>query len=65
VENSEFASIGTIRITELIDKNNQWIENLSFNPFENIEELQPVGRIQKLRDEAYKTSFATRKNNNL
>lgn len=63
--NSEFASIGTIRITELIDKNNQWVENLSFNPFENIEELQPVGRIQKLRDEAYKTSFATRKNNNL
>ncbi|RKE86727.1 catalase [Epilithonimonas arachidiradicis] len=64
-KNSEFVSIGTIKITELIDKNNQWVENLSFNPFENIEELRPVGRIQKLRDEAYKISFTTRKNNGL
>ncbi|WP_312766165.1 catalase [Epilithonimonas sp.] len=62
---SDFVLIGTIRITELIDKNNQWVENLSFNPFENIEELQPVGRIQKLRDETYKASFTTRKNNDL
>lgn len=64
-KDSEFIPIGTIRITELIDKNNRWVENLSFNPFESIKELQPVGRIQKLRDEAYKTSFTIRKNNNL
>jgi len=62
-KNSDFVSIGTIKISEVIDKSNKWVEGLSFNPFENIEELQPVGRIQKLRDEAYKASFITRKNN--
>ena len=62
-KNSDFVSIGTIKISEVIDKNNKWVEGLSFNPFESIKELQPVGRIQKLRDEAYKASFITRKNN--
>ena len=46
-KNSDFVSIGTIKISEVIDKSNKWVEGLSFNPFENIEELQPVGRIQK------------------
>ncbi len=61
-QNSPFVSIGTITTSEIIDKNNMDIENLSFNPFENIKELQPVGRLQKLRDKAYKTSYKIRKN---
>ncbi len=64
-KDSEFISMGTVRITEKMDKDNRWVEGLSFNPFESIEELQPVGRIQRLRDEAYKASFTTRKNNHL
>ena len=36
-------------------------ELLSFNPFESAEIFQPVGKIQKLRDEAYKVSLQTRK----
>lgn len=36
-------------------------ELLSFNPFENAAIFQPVGKIQKLRDEAYKVSLQTRK----
>lgn len=61
-QNSPFMSIGTITISEIIDRNNMNIENLSFNPFENIKELQPVGSLQKLRDKAYKTSYKIRKN---
>lgn len=36
-------------------------ENLSFNPFENIEALQPVGRMQKIRQDIYSKSVETRK----
>jgi hypothetical protein len=36
-------------------------ELLSFNPFENKSIFQPVGKIQKLRDEAYKVSVQTRR----
>ena len=39
-------------------------ENLSFNPFENNELLQPVGRMQKIRQKIYKASVATRKSLN-
>lgn len=59
-KDSGFVSIGTIKLKEFIDKNDHSIEKMSFNPFENTPELQPVGRIQKLRNEAYKTSFKTR-----
>ncbi|SHK45698.1 catalase family protein [Epilithonimonas mollis] len=62
---SEFISIGTIKINGTIDKNDKSVEQMSFNPFENIQELQPVGRIQKLRNDAYKTSYKIRKNNKL
>lgn len=58
--NSTFVPIGTIKITELLDKNTLENELLSFNPFDNIPELQPVGKIQKLREKAYKTSLETR-----
>ncbi len=59
-KNSEFVPVGTIKITELLDKNSLTNELLSFNPFDNIPELQPVGKIQKLRDKAYRTSLETR-----
>jgi hypothetical protein len=59
-KNSEFVPVGTIKITELLDKNSLTNELLSFNPFDNLPELQPVGKIQKLRDKAYRTSLETR-----
>ena len=59
-KNSEFVPVGTIKITELLDKNSMTNELLSFNPFDNLPELQPVGKIQKLRDKAYRTSLETR-----
>ena len=62
---SKFVPLGNIQITELLDKNNMENELLSFNPFDNIPELQPVGKIQKLRDKAYKTSLETRTEINL
>lgn len=61
-KNSDFIPIGKIKISELIDKDDIAIEQMSFNPFESIMGLQPVGKIQKLRDEAYKISFKTRNN---
>lgn len=62
-KNSEFIPIGKLTISRLIDKDNKSIEKMSFNPFENLSGLEPVGKIQKLRDEAYKTSFKTRNMN--
>ncbi|MBO6200230.1 MAG: catalase, partial [Chryseobacterium sp.] len=59
-KNSDFVPIGRIKISELIDKDDIALEKMSFNPFENIEGLQPVGKIQQLRDKAYKASFKTR-----
>jgi len=64
-KNSKFIPMGNIQITELLDKNKIENELLSFNPFDNIPELQPVGKIQKLRDKAYKTSLETRTEINL
>ncbi|KQT17071.1 catalase [Chryseobacterium sp. Leaf404] len=45
----------------VLSPNNCEHELLSFNPFESAEIFQPVGKIQKLRDEAYKASLQTRK----
>ena len=64
-KDSESIQIGTIKISGLIDRNDRAVEEMSFNPFENIKALQPVGRIQKLRDKAYKTSYKIRNNNQL
>lgn len=36
------------------------IENLNFNPFENHEFLQPVGKIQQIRKKIYEVSIGTR-----
>ena len=43
-----------------INSENPEIENLNFNPFENAESLQPVGKIQQIRKRIYEVSIATR-----
>lgn len=62
-KNSPFIKIGEIIIEKNALVNPKACENelLSFNPFESAEIFQPVGKIQKLRDEAYKVSLQTRK----
>ncbi|MBW7676194.1 catalase family protein [Chryseobacterium chendengshani] len=62
-KNSPFIKIGEVHIKKnsLIDAKACDNELLSFNPFESAEIFQPVGKIQKLRDEAYKVSLQTRK----
>ncbi len=57
---SEYVPVGKITITEFLNKNDLALEALSFNPFDNIAALQPVGKLQRLRDAAYKTSLETR-----
>jgi len=62
-KNSPFIKIGEVRIEKnsIAAPHNCDNELLSFNPFESAEIFQPVGKIQKLRDEAYKVSLQTRK----
>ncbi|AZA53475.1 catalase [Chryseobacterium sp. G0201] len=62
-KNSPFIKIGEVKIEKgsLPEPRNCENELLSFNPFESKSIFQPVGKIQKLRDEAYKVSFQTRK----
>ncbi|WP_312994125.1 catalase [Chryseobacterium flavum] len=62
-KNSPFIKVGEVKINKdsLLDTRNCNIELLSFNPFESKVFFQPVGKIQKLRDEAYKVSVQTRR----
>lgn len=62
-KNSPFIKIGEVKIEKnsFLTPNTCDNELLSFNPFESAEIFQPVGKIQKLRDEAYKVSLQTRK----
>ena len=62
-KNAPFIKIGEVKINRdsLLDPKNCNNELLSFNPFESKIIFQPVGKIQKLRDEAYKVSLQTRK----
>ncbi|RXM37586.1 catalase [Chryseobacterium sp. CH21] len=62
-KNSPFIKIGEVRINKnsLLDSHHCATELLSFNPFESKIFFQPVGKIQKLRDEAYKVSVQTRR----
>lgn len=62
-KNSPFIKIGEVKIEKNSLLNPKGCENelLSFNPYESAEIFQPVGKIQKLRDEAYKVSLQTRK----
>lgn len=62
-KNSPFIKIGEVKIDKdsLLDSRNCNTELLSFNPFESKIFFQPIGKIQKLRDEAYKVSLQTRR----
>ncbi|KMQ58584.1 catalase [Chryseobacterium angstadtii] len=62
-KDSPFIRIGEVKINKgaLPDANTCHNELLSFNPFESKIFFQPVGKIQKLRDEAYKVSVQTRR----
>ena len=62
-KNSPYIKIGEVKINKgsLLDERNCTNELLSFNPFESKLFFQPVGKIQKLRDEAYKVSMQTRR----
>lgn len=61
-KNSSYIKIGEVKIEKnsLLNPHECENEMLSFNPFESKAVFQPVGKIQKLRDEAYKVSFQTR-----
>ncbi|WP_346984233.1 catalase [Chryseobacterium sp. POE27] len=61
-KHSPYIKIGEIRIkrNNLLDPEACENELLSFNPFESKIFFQPVGKLQKLRDEAYKVSRLTR-----
>ncbi|AZA82301.1 catalase [Chryseobacterium lactis] len=62
-KNSPYIKIGEVKIDKngLLDPRSCNNELLSFNPFESKTIFQPVGKIQKLRDEAYKVSMQTRR----
>lgn len=62
-KNAPFIKIGEVRINKdsLLDSRDCTTELLSFNPFESKIFFQPVGKIQKLRDEAYRVSVQTRR----
>ncbi|ROH97487.1 catalase family protein [Chryseobacterium daecheongense] len=61
-KNSPYIKIGEIKIEKnsLLNPNLCENEMLSFNPFESKPFFQPVGKIQKLRNETYKISMQTR-----
>lgn len=61
-KNSPFIRIGEIKINRdsLLDPYACENEMLSFNPFESKIFFQPVGKLQKLREDAYKVSMQTR-----
>lgn len=54
----------TIPQNSVIDSKSPEVENLNFDPFENAENLQPVGKIQQIRKKIYKASIETRNNLN-
>ncbi|MFC5874144.1 hypothetical protein SAMN05443633_105234 [Chryseobacterium arachidis] len=65
-KNSPYIKIGEVKIDKngLLNPASCDNEMLSFNPFESKIFFQPVGKIQKLRDEAYKVSIQTRRKMN-
>lgn len=62
-KNSPDIEFGTFEFNNVIAETLE-MENLSFNPFDNIDELLPVGKIQQLRQKIYETSINARKNIN-
>ena len=65
-KHSEFVTVGKIILPKQNISEYETIayENLSFNPFENREELQPVGRMQKIRQKIYNKSVSSRQSLN-
>lgn len=65
-KHSKFITVGTIVLPkqDISRYETMDYENLSFNPFENSEILQPVGRMQKIRQKIYNKSVATRQSLN-
>ena len=61
-KDSKFITVGKIILPrqDLSRYETMAYENLSFNPFENSDALQPVGRMQKIRQKIYNTSVSTR-----
>lgn len=61
-KNSPFIKIGELKIGKdnLLNPASCENELLSFNPYESKALFQPVGKIQRLREEAYKVSLKTR-----
>lgn len=61
-KHSELITVGKIILSQqdLSAYENLDYENISFNPFENIPELQPVGRMQQVRRKIYDMSVKTR-----
>ncbi|WP_027376810.1 catalase family protein [Kaistella palustris] len=61
-KDSKFITVGKIILPQQDITSYKTIayENLSFNPFENLDGLKPVGRIQKIRQQIYNRSVATR-----
>lgn len=62
-KNSPYIKIGEVKIEKnaLLDPRDCSNELLSFNPFESKVIFHPVGKIQRLRDGAYKASVQTRR----
>lgn len=58
--NNERVHIGTIYFDTLLDCNDCRVEHLSFNPYDGLKPLNAVGKLQKLRDFAYKASLKER-----
>ena len=65
-KHSEFITVGKIILPkqDISQYGSIDYENLSFNPFENPEALLPVGRMQKIRQQIYNKSVATRQSLN-
>lgn len=59
-KDTPYVSIGLLHFDSIANKKDLKQELLSFNPFENIDALQPVGKIQQLRKRAYEASFKAR-----
>lgn len=50
----------TVPKNSALNSSSSDVENLNFNPFENAETLQPVGKIQHTRKKIYEASISTR-----
>jgi len=58
-ENETEIYFGEVKFEQVIEDTLD-MEKLSFNPFDNPESFQPVGKIQKIREKIYQTSINTR-----